>query len=314
MMMTRNEAALWLTERDNYCILTHRKPDGDTAGSAAALCLGLRQLGKKAVILKNPELTPRYAFLHAGLTVDAPEEDMTLVSVDVAAPNMLPKAFEPYRDRIALRIDHHGTATSFTPEELVDGESASCAELICDLVTLLGIQMDKSIANAVYVGLSTDTGCFRFANTTAHSFLVAAVCAGNGADIHALNQKFFETNTRSKLRMQAWIVENMKVFAEGKLAVVAIPKSVEEAIGVTEDDMDNISSFPRTVAGVCMAATLRETKDGDVKLSVRAIPGYDATVVTGAFGGGGHRGAAGATLKMSLKDAALAVEKAMLEL
>ena len=106
----------------------------------------------------------------------------------------------------------------------------------------------------------------------------------------------------------------MKVFSAGKLAVVAIPKAVEESIGVTEDDMDNISSFPRTVAGVCMAATLRETKDGDVKLSVRAIPGYDATVVTGAFGGGGHRGAAGATLKMSLKDAALAVEKAMLEL
>ena len=133
-MMTRNETALWLTERDNYCILTHRKPDGDTAGSAAALCLGLRQLGKKAVILKNPELTPRYAFLHAGLAVAAPEEDMTLVSVDVAAPNMLPKAFEPYRDRIALRIDHHGTATSFTPEELVDPEAGACAEIIFDVL------------------------------------------------------------------------------------------------------------------------------------------------------------------------------------
>ena len=106
----------------------------------------------------------------------------------------------------------------------------------------------------------------------------------------------------------------MKVFSEGKLAVVAIPKSVEEEIGVTEDDMDNISSFPRTVAGVCMAATLRENRDGTVKLSIRAIPTFDATRVAGVFGGGGHRGAAGATLKMGLSDAALAVEKAMLEI
>jgi len=89
---------------------------------------------------------------------------------------------------------------------------------------------------------------------------------------------------------------------------------VEESIGVTEDDMDNISSFPRTVAGVCMASTLRETREGDVKLSVRAIPGYDATALTAKFGGGGHKGAAGATLKMSLTAAAQAVETAMLEL
>ena len=312
--LTRAEAAGFLLSHDNFCILTHRRPDGDTMGSAAALCLGLRQLGKTAWVLENPDMTERFAFLVEGITKAEPDENDTIVSVDVASPGMLPKAFEPYRDRCALRIDHHGSATSFTPEELVDPESASCAELICDLVTILGIQLDKAIAEAVYVGTSTDTGCFRFANTTAHSFLVASICAQAGADIHGLNQKFFETNSLPKLRMHAWMIDHMKLFGDGKFAIVAIPRAVEDALGVSEDDMDNISSYPRTVEGVRMAATLRQTKDGDTKLSLRAIPGYDAAKVCAYFGGGGHKGAAGGTTRLSLEEVAAKLEEIMLKM
>ena len=312
--LTRNETADFLLNNDNYAILTHRRPDGDTIGSSAALCRILRKMGKTAHIIRNGEVTDRFTWLHEGLTKDEASENDTIVTVDVASPGMLPKDFEQYLGRIALRIDHHASATSFTENELVDSGSGACAEIVFDLMEHLWVTMDSDIANAIYTGTSTDTGCFRFANTTAHTFITAAACAAAGAKVYSLNQELFETNTLGRLKIQGWIVENMKVFSAGKLAVVAIPKAVEESIGVTEDDMDNISSFPRTVAGVCMAATLRETKDGDVKLSVRAIPGYNATVVTGAFGGGGHRGAAGATLKMPLNDAALAVEKAMLEL
>ena len=312
--LTRNETADFLLNNDNYAILTHRRPDGDTIGSSAALCRILRKMGKTAHIIRNGEVTDRFAWLHEDLTKEEAGENDTIITVDVASPGMLPKDFEQYLGRISLRIDHHASATSFTENELVDSGSGACAEIVFDLMEHLWVTMDSHIANAIYTGTSTDTGCFRFANTTAHTFITAAACAAAGAKVYQLNQELFETNTLGRLKIQGWIVENMKVFSAGKLAVVAIPKAVEESIGVTEDDMDNISSFPRTVAGVCMAATLRETKDGDVKLSVRAIPGYDATVVTGAFGGGGHRGAAGATLKMSLKDAALAVEKAMLEL
>ena len=131
--------------------------------------------------------------------------------------------------------------------------------------------------------------------------------------MYQLNQELFETNTLTKLKMQAWIVDNMQVFDGGKLALVAIPRAVEAEIGVTDDDMDNISNFPRTVSGVCMAATLRETKDGTSKLSVRAVPGYDATAITEKFGGGGHKGAAGATMNLPIEEAAKAVKAAMLE-
>ena len=310
--LTRAEAAGFLLSHDNFAILTHRRPDGDTVGSAAALCLGLRQLGKNAWVLENPEVTDRFAFLLEGLTKETAEETDTVVSVDVASPGMLPKCFEIYKDRVALRIDHHESATSFTPAELVDGDSASCAELVCDVLTILGIQLDKTIATAVYVGMSTDTGCFRFANTTSHSFMIAAICAQAGVEIYKLNQVLFETNSLSKLRLHAWMIEHLDIFDDGKLAIVAIPRAVEELLGVTDDDVDNISSYPRTVEGVCMAATLRQSKTGETKLSVRAIPGYDAAAVCAHFGGGGHKGAAGATTSLSLEEAVKAVKEAML--
>ena len=310
--LNRAEAAGFLLVNDNFCILTHRRPDGDTVGSAAALCLGLRKLGKQAWVLKNEEISDRFGWLVEGLTKEAVEEHDIVVSVDVASPGMLPKCFASLAETCRLRIDHHGSATSFTPEELVDADSASCAELVCDVLAILGVEMDKKIAEAVYVGMSTDTGCFRFANTTAHSFTVAAVCAKAGADIYGLNQQLFETNSLPKLRMHAWMIENMKLLDDGKLAIVAIPRAVEELLRVTDDDMDNISSYPRTVAGVRMAATLRQTKDGETKISVRAVPGYDAAAVCAYFGGGGHKGAAGASTHMGLEEAAEKLKEIML--
>ncbi|MBR3949963.1 MAG: DHH family phosphoesterase [Oscillospiraceae bacterium] len=312
--LTRNECAAYLLTHDRFTILSHRRPDGDTIGSTAALCLGLRQLGKTAHVLYNGEVSSRFAWLHEGLTKEAVEEGDCVVSVDVASPGMLPKAFQHLLGRIDLRIDHHASATSFTEEELVDGGSASCAELVWDVLSRMGVKMDRAIGEAVYVGVSTDTGCFRYANTTDHTFAVAAECARAQARIYELNQELFETNTLGRLRMQAWIVDHMQLLRGGEMAICAIPKAVEESLGVTEDDMDNISSFPRTVAGVCMAATLRETADGDVKMSVRAVPGYDATLVTVPFGGGGHKGAAGASVRKPMNEAIKAVEAVMLGL
>lgn len=311
--LTRAEAADFLAAHDHYIILTHNRPDGDTIGSAAALCRGLRSLGKTAHVLENKGVSPRFEWLHQGLTTRQVEESDCIVSVDVASPEILPQDFKPLLGRIRLRIDHHSSATSFTDFELVDSASASCAELVYDVLNLLNCPLDKDMAEAIYVGTSTDTGCFRYANTTAHTFSTAAACAQAGARIYQLNMELFETNTLARLKMQGWIVDNIKMLRNGSMCVCAIPKQVELDMGVTGDDMDNISSFPRTVAGVCMAATLREADNGDVKLSVRAVPGYDATKVTVPFGGGGHKGAAGATIKLPLQEAAQAVERIMLE-
>ena len=190
---------------------------------------------------------------------------------------------------------------------------AACAEIIWELLADLDVEMDAAIAEAIYVGTATDTGCFRFANTTAHTFDVAADCAAAGANVFDWNRRLFETNSLAKLRLQGWVAEHTKLFCDGKLAVCALPKSVEEELGVDEDDLGNLSSFIRTIEGVCMAALLRQSDESNTKVSVRAIPGYDAAAVCAMFEGGGHAGAAGCSIREPMDIAQTMIEKAMLD-
>ena len=312
--LNRTETARWLLDHDNYLILTHRRPDGDTVGSAAVLCRGLRQLGKKAHVLRNMEVTEKYLHLHDGLSKDCFEPGDTLICVDVAAPEMLPEVFQPLLPDLQLRIDHHGTAGHFTPLELVDADAGACGDILYDVLLEMGAVLDKPMAEALYIAVSTDTGCVRYANTNGHSYRVAAACHDAGGDLSAINQEIFDTNSLGRLRLQGWIVENIRFLQDGKLAVCALPRAIEEQLQLTEDDLENISGFPRSIEGVKMAATLRQTEDGKVKVSVRAVPGYDAALVCAQFGGGGHKGAAGATLDMPLEEAADAIANAMLQI
>lgn len=314
MKLTHSEAAEILLQQDQFVILTHRRPDGDTLGSAALLCRGLRQLGKTAHILRNPEMTEKYAPLHQGLTKDSAQAEDTLIAVDTASLGLLPEEFRHLEEHICLRIDHHATAGRFGKWELVDSTAAACGELVYDLLLQMGVTLDVPMADALYTAISTDTGCFRYANTTANTFAVAAACANISPNLFALNQVLFETNSLGRLRVQGWIVENALFLQDGQVVICALPKSVEQELGLTEDDMENISGFPRSIAGVKIAATLREEAADRVKLSVRAVPGYDAAAVCARFGGGGHKGAAGATIQLPMAKAAEAVRIVLEEL
>ena len=309
-ILTVEETAAWLQERDCFAILTHRRPDGDTLGSGAALCLGLRALGKRAYLAENPEVTPKYAFLAEGLVKQQIGAEDTLICVDTASRDLLGK-YSFLADKIALRIDHHGSAESFTGCELVQPDKAACGEIIYAVLMQLGVALDRAMANALYTAISTDTGCFRFANTTANTFYVAAKCMEAGAELFKINNEQFMTTSLAKLRVQSYLVENARFSQEGRVAVCALPLAAERELGASEDDMENISGFPRSIAGVKISATIRENPDGLLKLSVRAVPGYDAAAVCAKFGGGGHKGAAGATFKMTMEEAVLAVEQAM---
>lgn len=309
--LNRRETAALLSDRDHFAIVTHRRPDGDTLGSAALLCLGLRQLGKCAHVLENPEITPKYLPLVADLTKPQPEPEDTLVAVDVASSNMLGENFAHLERNILLRIDHHGTATSFTDYELVEPDAAACGEVVYDVLTKMGAKLDRVMATALYTAVSTDTGCFRYANTTANSLRVAADCVEAGADVFAMNQAYFETNSLARLQLQGWLIEHALFLQEGKIVICALPRTKELELGLTEDDMENISGFPRSIAGVKIAATLRQEPDGKIKMSVRAVPGCDAAAICQKFGGGGHKGAAGASMDMTLDEAVAAVANAI---
>ena len=304
--LTKAECAGFLLARDRFAIITHRGPDGDTVGSAAALCLGLRQLRKTAHVLENSQVTENFRYLLDGLTKPDAEAGDTIVSVDVASEGMLSEDSRHLADKVDLRIDHHGSATPFAKNELVDSAAAACGEIVADVFALLGVQLDTPMANALYTAVSTDTGCFRYANTTHRSFALASGCALVSSDIFRISQQLFDTVSMGRLRLQSWMVEHMQMLQDGKLAVCGIPGDLQERLALSDEDMDNLSGFLRSIEGVKMAATLRQAEDGKVKISVRAVPGYDAARVCEKFGGGGHKGAAGAGMENVTLDEAVA--------
>ena len=307
--LTPIETAEYLRQHDHYVILTHRRPDGDTLGSAALLCRGLRAIGKVAHILENPETTPKYQFVVEGLTKPQTDAGDTLLCVDVAIPGLLPDAFLPLADKIQLRIDHHRNNGPWTPYEYNFATRASCAQVVYDVLEELGVALDIPMADAMYVGISTDTGCFQFGNTNDDTFLAGALCARVTPNMPKLNRYLFATFSLSRLRLQGWIVENAHFLQDGKVCICALSKATLQELGVTEDDLENIAGFPRSIQGVVVSATLREEDDGNLKLSVRAPAEINAEEICKKFGGGGHKGAAAAVLDMPM-DAAIAAVKA----
>lgn len=305
------EAAAFLREHDDYLILSHRRPDGDTVGSCAALCRALRALGKRAWLYPNPQFTPRFAPYLLGLTAEQGSGGSCVISCDVASRGLLPFGME--NAAVELALDHHGTNDGFAARTHADESKAACGELILELLPLLGVTATKEIGEALYVAISTDTGCFRFANVTANTFRCAAACVEAGAEILPINRSFFEVKRRPRLALEAWLIEHMEFYAEGRVAVSAIPESLMKRLALTEDDVDDIAGFGRTVAGVDLAVMLREVEGGKGKISLRSSPAFNAAAICARLGGGGHPGAAGASVEGGIPAARTAILAAISE-
>ena len=293
------EAADFLLAQDRYLLLSHRRPDGDTVGSNAALCRALRAIGKQAWVYDNPQFTPKFLPYLEGLTL-RPEQlsglnsQFSIVACDIASRGLFPFGME--EAEVALAIDHHGTNEGFAARTHADETRAACGEIILELLPLLGLEPDKAMAEALYLAISTDTGCFRYTNVTANTFRCAAACVTAGAEIYPINRAFFEMKRRPRLQLEACLIEHMEFFAQGRVAISAIPQSLIDRLGLTEDDIDDISGFGRTVEGVQIAVMLREVEGGMGKASVRTGPEFNAARICKRLGGGGHPGAAGASL------------------
>ena len=247
-MMTRSEFCAQLRAHDTYVILTHRRPDGDTIGCAAALCMGLRRMGKRAAVLQNRQFTPRFAPYLEGLICAGVPDDATVVSVDIASMGLLSFDAEPYGARLALAVDHHGSNSLPIENKLVEAGKAACGEIIYEILTELGVAITKPIAEALYVAIATDTGCFKFSNTSANTFRVAAALMEAGADVFPINKLFFDTKSFARLKLEARLVDTMEFFAGGRVAICCLPNAWLEEFQLTEDDVDSISGFARSIA------------------------------------------------------------------
>ena len=305
--MTYTEAAAWLKDHDRYLILTHKRPDGDTIGCAAALCLGLRGLGKTAHICPGTGETHLFTPYLEGLLAPEGYEPETVVSVDIAARGLFTKSGQPWLERgIDLAIDHHPSQEFFAKETCLDAGRAACGEIIYDILNELG-QVNQETAVPLYVAVSTDTGCFQYSNTTADTHRVAAALMDTGVDVFPLNKRHFRTKTWARLQVERLIVERMHRYEDGKIAVAPVSLSLIDEAGATEEDMEDIAAFLGQIEGVETSVTIRELEGGACKLSVRTSGGLNATRVCALLGGGGHAAAAGCTVDGTLEEAETAI-------
>ena len=301
--LSPQEAAALLRRQDHILILTHRRPDGDTTGCAAGLCRALRQLGKTAWLLKNPDMTSINAVYVDGLWAPEDFSPAFVVSVDVAARSLFFPAAEPYIDRIGLAVDHHPSFEDFGEARCVDASCAACGEIVYEICRALG-EVTPEVALPLYAAVATDTGCFVYANTTDNTHRVAAALLETGIDYFAVNKRHFRTKTRRRIAIEAELMGNAEFFHQDRGVFLTIPLSLLARTGADENDLDDISSLAGIIEGVDCGAVLRELKDGEWKLSLRtgANGRVNATRACGLLGGGGHAMAAGATLHGTLEE------------
>ena len=306
-------AAAALQGANDILILSHRRPDGDTAGCAGALCRALRQIGKTAYILENPEITKRYAPLIVPCYPPEGFQPQFVVSTDIAEEKLFPDTAELYKGKVDLVIDHHRSNIGFGKKNLVRPDAGACAEVLYDVIMALGVKLTTDIAECVYIGVSTDTGCFKFSNTTAHTHAVAAACLTAGIDGGEINRALFETKTMPRFQMERIIFDTMEFYEDGALAVALLWRADIDRTGADMDDLDSIASLTRQIEGVQIGITLTENKNGTVKASVRTTKEMDASAICKKCGGGGHIRAAGASFDCGMEQAKAAILKAAQE-
>lgn len=304
--MTCAEAVSFLRQHDNYLILTHKRPDGDAIGCSVALCEILRGMGKTAWLPGTSDATDLFREYLEGHMAPAEFAPDTVITVDTASLGLLPDHAKQWRDAIDLAIDHHPSNEFFAKETWLEGDKASCGEIIYKIAEAAGV-MNQVIANALYVAVSTDCGCFVYSNTNPNTHRVAAALMEAGADYRRLNKKHFRTKTMARMRLESLMLREMHLYHEGSVAVVPISLALMAEAGASEQDAEDIAAFVGQIAGVRHSATIRELRPGECKISLRTAADLNASHVCARLGGGGHAAASGCTVKGSVAEAERAI-------
>ncbi|MBE6692898.1 MAG: hypothetical protein E7586_06225 [Ruminococcaceae bacterium] len=290
------QAAAFLKEGDGYLIYTHANPDGDTIGSAVALVLVLRAMGKKAFAFCIDEIPEKLSFMPLnGVFIESEPEDAseyTLVSVDVAGERVLGNA---KNKSFALSIDHHKTNTVDCENLLVMADRIACGEIIFLIMDSLGVKITKDMAVALYGAICSDSGGFKYDAVKPETHVMAAKCLETGIDHAEINRQLFESKTKSQVELIKTAYKNLELLCGGKYAIVSITSEEAEACGAVDADFECINPIPREIKGVLASAVIRNKKDG-IKVSMRSSADIDVAEIASRFGGGGHYHAAGFTL------------------
>ena len=298
---------------EKFLLTTHENPDGDALGSLVAMNLTLRALGKDTVMFLSEEEFPlpyEYKDLPLGdVSQSLPDdaEGRTIVFLDCGNLDRMPVSFFGREDAHIVNIDHHHDNTRFgTANLVVDGASCT-AEIIWDLLPDLGVELTLPIAEALYVGLVTDTGKFQYENTTPVSHRMAASLLECGVDVHQIFRRLYENVPFAKLELLARVLSRVERYDGGRLTLSYILRKDYEETGGDENYSEGIVDHIRALEGTCVAALVREQlkegREGVMKVSLRASADeVDVSVIARKEGGGGHRQAAGFSTTRPLED------------
>lgn len=308
MRIDIKECAGLLKEKNNIVILTHAHPDGDTLGSGFALCRALTKLGKNARVINDDEIPKKYAYMFDDLQFSdfSPEY---VVAVDVATENLLGSIQDDYKGKIDLCIDHHLTNAEYADNLLLEDVPAAC-EIMYQVILELGVDIDKKIADCLYTGISTDTGCFRYASTTAQSYRFAAELIDLGAENGLINRAMFETKSKTYVNLEKLCLNGLELFCNDRVAVITVTQEMYAETGSTEQETEAIAPLTRQIEGVEVGITIKEKKDKTCKASLRTYESVNAAELARCFGGGGHSQAAACRFDCSVEEAKkLLIEK-----
>jgi phosphoesterase RecJ-like protein len=288
---------------DRFLLTTHENPDGDALGSLLATHRILEALGKDSVMFlaaKEFPLPVEYRFLPLEEVFhESPADiaDRVVIFLDCGNIDRMPVDFLQNGDNKVINIDHHHDNTRFGTINLVDVNASCTAEIIYDLTALLDVPLTPEIANALYVGLVTDTGKFMYENTDARSHRMAAGLIEAGVEVNEVYRRLYEHAPPEKLKLLARALEGITLQDEGRLAVTYISTEDYAVTGASEALTEGIIDHLRTIDGTLVAAVVRDQADGGRaarKVSMRSTDGQvDVSAIARLHGGGGHRRAAG---------------------
>ncbi|MGN1133035.1 MAG: bifunctional oligoribonuclease/PAP phosphatase NrnA [Oscillospiraceae bacterium] len=287
---------------DNYNILTHKNPDGDTLGCGFALCRYLRNCGKNANVINSEKFPSRYDILCKEYKPQE-FEVQTVVAVDIADVQLMGEGLEEYKQqgRVDLCIDHHISNKHYAKADYVDGKASAASLVIYQFLKHINANIDDYMAKCMYLGIATDTGCFKFENTVPEAHIAAAELMQYDFDFAAVNRKMFDLKSKGRLKAERVVMSGIKYYCNNKCAVICLTKELMSSCGVEESEFDGLASMPLQVEGVHIGITIKEREENVYKISVRTTPEVDACEFCSNFGGGGHIRAAGCEIKGSLE-------------
>lgn len=299
--MTTSEVVSLLRENDDFLIITHIRPDGDTIGSASALCYALRKVGKIAYLYDNPQFEDSYPWIAEPYIAPPDFAYKYIISVDMADKGLYPKGFE---NDVDLCLDHHPSNTYYAANTLVWPDKASCGELVMEVIKELNGGLDSTAADMLYVAVSTDTGCFVYGNTTGATLRAAADLCDAGAANTYLNKILFRTSSKARLALEGMIFSSLRYYSEGKTVIAVVTREMLEKAGAGERDCQDIAALPGRVEGVYSSAVIKEVDENHCKISLRTNGVVNANSVCGKYGGGGHKMASGCSMDKNCIEAA----------